>query len=98
MDPGPVSQRFRPRAFGRAAPIRRRTSHVILVLEAKGAVARPYARKGDVPVVREATREDMRRGADAARAAKPGGREGEVKIRKTKPISFVRRIFQRKVI
>ena len=28
VNPGPVFKRFRARAFGRAAPVRRRTSHV----------------------------------------------------------------------
>lgn len=35
-DGGPVLKRFTPKAFGRAAPIRKRTSHVSIVLEEKG--------------------------------------------------------------
>jgi len=98
VDPGPVARRLRPRAFGRAAPIRRRTSHVILILEAKGAVARPRTETRDAPVVRDATREDMRRDADAARSDRSAVRETEVKLRKIGPASLARRIFRRKVI
>lgn len=97
VDPGPVSRRLRPRAFGRAAPIRRRTSHVILILASAGGDARQTRRLGDAPVVREATREDMRRDADTARAG-AGARATETKPRKTKLVSLARRIFQRKVI
>jgi len=32
VDGGPVLRRWRPRAFGRAAPIRKRTSHITIVL------------------------------------------------------------------
>lgn len=98
IDPGPVSRRFRPRAFGRAAPIRRRTSHVVLILEARGVAETPHTRKGEAPVVREAKREDMRRDADVPRADKTGDREAEAKPRKAKPVSLARRVFQRKAI
>jgi large subunit ribosomal protein L22 len=40
VDGGPVLHRWRPRAYGRAAPIRKRTSHIVVVLDdrtAKGA-------------------------------------------------------------
>jgi len=33
VDEGPTMRRFRPRAMGRATPIRKRTSHITLVLE-----------------------------------------------------------------
>jgi large subunit ribosomal protein L22 len=33
VDPGPMLKRWRPRAMGRATMIRRRTSHVTVVLE-----------------------------------------------------------------
>lgn len=34
-DGGPTMKRWRPRAFGRAAPIRKRTTHIMLVLAPK---------------------------------------------------------------
>lgn len=36
---GSVSKRFRARAFGRAAPIRKRTSHVVLILDSRKTIA-----------------------------------------------------------
>ena len=34
-DGGPILYRYRPRAMGRASPIRKRTSHISVVLEGK---------------------------------------------------------------
>lgn len=52
VDEGPTLKRFRPRAFGRAGTIRKRTSHIMLALEErKGAV--PKKRKF---TIREAAR------------------------------------------
>ena len=36
VDQGPVIKRFRPRAMGRATPIRKKTSHVTIVVQEKG--------------------------------------------------------------
>ena len=40
-DGGPVLKRSRPRAFGRAAPIRKRSTHINLILATKGETAAP---------------------------------------------------------
>ena len=37
VDGGPTLKRHKPRAFGRSAPIRKRTSHITLVLEDQDA-------------------------------------------------------------
>lgn len=48
-DGGPVIKRFTPKAFGRSAPIRKRTSHITLVLSDEGkskkAKAEPKVKK-----------------------------------------------------
>jgi large subunit ribosomal protein L22 len=36
VDEGPTFRRFRPRAYGRATRVRKRTSHVTLVVETMG--------------------------------------------------------------
>jgi large subunit ribosomal protein L22 len=67
-DGGPVLDRWRARAFGRAAPIRKRSCHITVVLDEKKAAApkgaaaavvktaskTPAAEKGDRPVIKEA--------------------------------------------
>lgn len=44
VDGGPVYKRFTPKAFGRAAPIRHRTSHLSLVLSEKEALVEKKVR------------------------------------------------------
>jgi large subunit ribosomal protein L22 len=39
VDEGPTLRRYRPRAFGRATGITRRTSHVTVVVETRGEVS-----------------------------------------------------------
>ena len=99
VDPGSVSKRFRPRAFGRAAPIRRRTSHVMLVLETgRGATATSQ----DVgPIVRQARQDAVRHERVSARPSPHDGQERSQKSRPnkpSKPSGFIRRVFNRKAI
>lgn len=44
-DGGPTLSRWRPRAFGRAAPIRKRTTHITLILATKGDAKPAEAKK-----------------------------------------------------
>lgn len=97
IDAGPVATRYRARAFGRAASITRRTSHVSLVLETAletGAGASRSRASTAAPIVREATVEDLRGGAGGA----PRSAAAEKKQQKKKTSGFMPRLFQRKVI
>lgn len=103
---GPVAKRMMPRAFGRGATIRKRTSHVVLVLEQRdGAAAPVHKRKKDQPVVRDAEAQDLKESGTegekvvTARADRPG-KESRVapKKRTRSKGSFAPKIFQRKAI
>lgn len=98
VNPGSVSKRFRARAFGRAAPIRRRTSHVILVLETAGkGRGTSWSRAPTAaPTVREATAEDVRGSAAPGRSAFDAGEKIHKQSKKWP--GFMRRVFQRKAI
>ncbi|MBI2122159.1 MAG: 50S ribosomal protein L22 [Candidatus Sungbacteria bacterium] len=101
VDAGQVFKRFRARAFGRAAPIRKRTSHVSLILESR---EHNTARK---PGPRSNSGAEFQGGvAEREISAAPekerkyerdlGARRG--RPWKTKPLNFVRRVFNRKAI
>ena len=97
IDAGPVTARFRARAFGRAASVRRRTSHVSVILETTGdahATVRGSRKAG--PTVRSATAEDLRGPSGSSMDGRAGG--PEKKQKKKKSSGFMPRLFQRKVI
>lgn len=96
VNQGTVLKRFEPRAFGRAAPVRRRSSHIMLVLDSKSE--RPKVKKGRIkegPVVRDVTVEDV--GGETGTAFKAERSAAEAGKRLKSP-EFVRRVFRRKAI
>jgi large subunit ribosomal protein L22 len=58
VDGGPVLHRWMPRAFGRATPIRKRTSHITVILDERTKEGAPKDLKA--AVVREAGQRDSR--------------------------------------
>lgn len=96
VDGGPVLKRYQPRAYGRAVPIRHRTSHVTVILEGK---ATPTPKKRKPPVTPEAgpkpevSRETLKTAEKEQPEFKVQKKVGEER----KP-SFARRLFRRKSI
>lgn len=98
VDGGPVQKRMRPRAFGRAATIRKRTSHVRLVLDIKdssGTIRKKRA--SSVPLLRDVARpEDAKYEASAKEQFDIHAPSNSSRNKNTR--NFVRRIFRRKVV
>ena len=96
VDGGPVRKRMRPRAFGRGATIRKRTSHVSLVLEDKAREI-PEKRKEEknAPIVRDLASDDAK--GDGATRSK-GGEAHAPRMQKNTQKGFTQRVFRRKAI
>lgn len=102
VDAGPMFKRTRARAFGRAALIQKKTSHISLVLETTGIDGSSGRKKTDSTrkktgqIIREAGMEDK----VGKEVRLKGKSESPVERRpvSSKPADFVRRVFRRKAI
>ena len=96
VDGGPMMKRMMPRAFGRGATIRKRMSHVSLVLGVRGEGARGSNKKKIAkPVVREAGIEEIKGEMDHGRKS---DRLASGTGAKKKSGKFSKKTFTRKVI
>lgn len=97
VDVGPVSKRQRARAFGRGATIRKRTSHVGLVLGVRGEkdIGRRTTKKRTESAMRVADWQEVKGEVKEGRAASP---EKVAPPPRKKFGGFGRKIFTRKVI
>lgn len=102
VDEGPMLKRFRPRAFGRAGAIHKKTSHITLILEEKTAMVKKKSKSVKIGEVKEKEIETIPKNEASkprrfGKVGAPAGASEEIKpTRKTE--GFTRRIFRRKVI
>lgn len=98
IDQGPVYKRTMPRAFGRAAVIRKRTSHVALVVT--GGAVGPRSKKEQAEKEIHPLREASLEGINAAEIRRDTRQQEKVVSRfpKSKSKGFIKRVFRRKAI
>ena len=73
VDGGPIAYRYTPRAFGRATPVRRRTAHVMVVLEGEeGGVKSTAVAAGEIEGAIDA-KKDARETKSGAKTGEKGG-------------------------
>ncbi len=98
VDSGPMLKRSRPRAFGRSAPVRKKTSHITLIVEAKKGFESASAQRSrarEKPIVRDAMREDMKKEI----MRRPPDQREEREVPQARPKKgFLQRVFKRKAI
>lgn len=99
VNSGTMLKRSMPRAFGRSAPIRKRTSHISLVLDTRQpvkSIGKTRGKKED-PIIRDITKEDIKEEfLDQAKDERP--QFGRISRGKSGGGGFVKKIFQRKAI
>lgn len=100
VDSGPVLKRMVPRAFGRGAMIRKRMSHVTLLLDEMTPSTEREAKKraASAPEVRKATLEDLREIEREEEVREAREIASEKKGSKASDPGLVKRIFNRKAV
>lgn len=101
VDGGPVLKRMRPRAMGRGATIRHRTSHVTIIVTARGMAPEKILIRGENRGLARMARADEMRGSGSAGGRGRANRFGDYARaggRTSEPRRSVRRMFQRKAI
>ncbi len=100
VDEGRTLKRFRPRAFGRAGAIHKKTSHITLVLEEKA----PGVKKAGKKIIKEIKPEiekemikEKKEKIEIIAPARPAGGPKEIKPR-GRFEGITKRIFRRKAI
>lgn len=95
-DQGPMLKRYLPRAMGRATPIQKKMSHVMLTLEERESASPRF-----VMTVRKKIKPELRKSA----GKEPGDREKEAERAQEKKTSsgsarrgFLKKIFSRKSV
>jgi len=98
VDQGPVYKRTMPRAFGRAAVVRKRTSHVVLVVTGGAVESRNKKEEAgkEIRHLREASPEEIN--ATEIRPDKKQQEKAASRFPKSKSKGFIKRVFQRKAI
>lgn len=97
VDEGQKLKRFRPRAFGRAGAIHKKTSHITIILEEKITAAKK--RKERVPKAMKESGAPEAKERMAIEIPKMPKKDIIKEIKPTRKIaSFARRIFRRKAI
>lgn len=97
VDQGPMLKRWLPRAMGRATPIQKKMSHVILILEESDKIKAP--RYKIVPIKKVKKQENKKsKKSENKQASKPEtGKPVRKEVNKEKE-GFFKRIFRRKSV
>ncbi len=99
VDEGPMLKRFRPRAFGRAGAIHKKTSHVTLILEERIITGAKKAGRKTAKKVEPKEIIAEKKPSFSAKRADAEGKEAPKKIApKGRFEGITRRIFRRKAI
>lgn len=98
VDEGPMLKRFRPRAFGRAGAIHKKTSHITLILEEKVETTKKKRKSVKTEAIKEKeiSRAQEKEETTAAQMPKKEAIKEIKPTRKTE--GFTKRIFRRKAI